>query len=155
MTINTIAMMKRGVMGLAAGASLGLAAIPAHAQDDSYYDSGYAPAATSSYDDSRYVDEEGLTVTAPRHIGRSAIGADIDEVSASRTVRYDDLDVDTGYGAHVLKVRIERAARDACDQLDRDYPYTADSDSHDCYSAAVRDGLHDAAYQIGYTPNDW
>ncbi|MGA0604009.1 UrcA family protein [Caulobacter sp. KR2-114] len=155
MTINTIAVMKRGVMGLAAGAfSLGLAAIPAHAQDDGYYDNGYAPA--SSYDDnSRYVDEEGLTVTAPRHLGRSAIGADIDLVSASRTVRYDDLDVDTGYGAHVLKARIERAARDACDQLDRDYPYDADNGARDCYADAVRHGLHDAAYQIGYTPGDW
>lgn len=148
MTINTIAMLKRGAMGLAAGAfSLGLAAIPAHAQDDGYYDNGYG--AASSYED------EGVTVTAPRHVGRSAIGADIDLVSASRTVRYDDLDVDTGYGAHLLKARIERAARDACDQLDRDYPDAADGDGHDCYSDAVRDGLHDAAYQIGYTPYDW
>lgn len=148
MTINTTAMIKRGVLGLAAGAfSLGLAAIPAHAQDDGYYGG-------SSYDDN-YTTADGVTVTAPRHLGRSAIGAPIDLVSASRTVRYDDLDLDTGYGAHVLKARIERAARDACDQLDRDYPYAADGDGHDCYGDAVRDGLHDAAYQIGYQPYDW
>ena len=153
MTINTIAMMKRGAMGLAAAAfSLGLAAIPAHAQDDGYYDNGYN--SSSSYDDS-YTTTEGVTVTAPRHVGRSEIGADIDLVSASRTVRYDDLDVGTGYGAHVLKARIEHAAREACDQLDRDYPDAADRDGRDCYSDAVRDGLHDAAYQIGYEPSDW
>lgn len=152
MTINTTAMIKRGVMGLAAGAfSLGLAAIPAHAQDEGYYDNGYS---SSSYD-SDYTTADGVTVTAPRHLGRSAIGAPIDLVSASRTVRYDDIDVDTGYGAHVLKARIERAARAACDQLDRDYPDAADGDGHDCYADAVRDGLHDAAYQIGYQPYDW
>lgn len=155
MTINTTAMIKRGVMGVAAGAfSLGLAAIPAaHAQDDGYYDNGYS--SSSSYDDNDYTTTDGVTVTAPRHLGRSAIGAPIDLVSASRSVRYDDLDVDSGYGAHVLKARIERAARDACDQLDRDYPNGVDGDGRDCYTDAVRNGLHDAAYQIGYQPNDW
>jgi UrcA family protein len=142
MTLNTAALMKRGVMGLAAGAfSLGLAAVPAHAQD-SYYDNG----------DSTTVDD--LTVTAPRHVGRSAIGADIDEVTASRVVDYRDLDVGTDWGAHELKARIQRAAASACDELDRDYPNTVD-DGNDCYRDAVRHGLQDASYQIGYRPYDW
>ncbi|MBS0412063.1 MAG: UrcA family protein [Proteobacteria bacterium] len=141
MTINTAALIKRGLMGAAAGAfSLGLAAIPAHAQD-TYYDN-----------DDQSV--EGVTVTAPREVGRSAIGAPIEAVSASRVVDYRDLDVGSDWGARELKVRIQRAAASACDQLDRDYPNTVD-DGNDCYRDAVRHGLQDASYQIGYRPYDW
>jgi len=145
MTPSTIALMKRGVLGLAAGAfSLGLAAIPAHAQDDGrYYDNGYSSPASD--DDDTY----GVTVTAPHRWD------DVDHVSASRTVRYGDLDINTDYGAHILKARIERAARSACRELDRDYPDASDAPGRGCYDDAVRHGLQDASYQIGYRPSDW
>ena len=141
MTINSAALIKRGLVGAAAVAfNLGLAAIPADAQ--------------GAYSDNDDQGVEGVTVTAPRQVGRSAIGAPIEEVSASRVVDYRDLDVGSDWGARELKARIQRAAASACDQLDRDYPYTVDA-GDDCYRDAVRNGLQDASYQIGYRPYGW
>lgn len=71
---------------------------------------------------------------------RSAIGAPIENVSVSREVRYDDLDLRTEWGAHVLRARIVRTARAACRELDRRYPssyYPATSDSPPCVEWAV------------------
>lgn len=66
-----------------------------------------------------------ITVIAPRTIntvGRSAIGAPIQDISMSRAVSYTDLDLRTPAGQGELANRITVAARDACDQLDREYP---------------------------------
>lgn len=105
------------------------------------------PAAAQSYhnpyDDDPYT-TSGITVTAPpSHERDSATGAPIGWVSASRVVRYDDLDLSRGWGMRTLHARIERAARSACDELDNAYPITA-SDSPPC----VREAVRQAMYQI-------
>ena len=120
--------------------------LPTQAQD-SYY---------GNYDRSAYDQDygtvEGLTVSPRRRvIGRSAIGAPIELVQASRVVSYRDLDLNSDYDAHVLKVRIERAAHSACDELSNRVD-VIDADSNDCYHDAVRDGLDQVAYNIGYEP---
>ena len=65
-----------------------------------------------------------------------------ERVSASRLVRYRDLDIDSPSGARELHYRIERAARDACQELDDRYP-NAMSDNGDCVGDAVRNAEHD------------
>lgn len=159
MTFNTTSFTKRALCGVAAGVfSLSLAAIPAHAQDNSYGD--------RSYDDGRYVQSsydddtvEGITVR-PHHrvVGRSAIGAPIEEITASRVVSYRDLDLSTGNDRHILKARIEQAAQSACEELNNRAD-VLDSDSADCYHDAVRDGLSQVSYNSyesrGYEPRGW
>ena len=86
----------------------------------------------------------GIVVTAPPHSERdSATGAPIEWSSASRVVRYGDLDLSRRWGVRELHARIERAARSACDELDSAYPLTA-SDSPPC----VREAVRQAMYQI-------
>ncbi|HWA60657.1 MAG TPA: UrcA family protein [Caulobacteraceae bacterium] len=133
------------MLPLTAVAALGAAAVavPAHAQP---YDDGYG------YSDATEV--PGVTVEAPRVLGRTAIGAPIQLVSTSRVVDLSDLDLSTGWGAHEMRVRIERAARDACDQLDRDY-LTIDQGSSDCYRQAVNNAMYDAEDRLGFEPAGW
>lgn len=119
-----------------ASLTLGLGAAPVHAQS-AYDDDGAAPYETS-----------GVTVYAPRTVGRSDIGAPIQEVRASRVVRFDDLDLDSRWGAHVLKVRIERAANQACDELDQDYPIS--DDSTPCRQTAVDHAMYQVREMTGY-----
>jgi UrcA family protein len=122
--------------GVALGAlGLALVALPVAAQ--SYYDND--PGYTS----------DDLTVTAPRTLGRSAIGAPIRNVSESRIVQTSDLDLGTSWGARELRRRIESAARSACDDLDARYPITSE-DSPDCYRTAVRDAMMQAEDLTGY-----
>ena len=84
----------------------------------------------------------GVTVIAPRHAERdSATGAPIETVMASRVVRFDELDLSKAWGMRALHVRVERAARSACDELDARYPITA-SDSPPCVRAAVRRAMY-------------
>jgi UrcA family protein len=96
----------------------------------------------------RYDDDpstvSGIVVTAPPSSARdSATGAPIEWASASRVVRYGDLDLSRRWGVRELHARIERAARSACDELDSAYPLTA-SDSPPC----VHDAVRQAMYQI-------
>ncbi len=91
----------------------------------------------------------GEIVVSPPVLGRSAIGAPIRLVSTSRVVRFGDLDLGAPWGRHELRVRIERAARNACDDLEARYPVTAD-DSPDCYRTAVRNAMVDAEDLTGY-----
>ncbi|MDR3511778.1 MAG: UrcA family protein [Caulobacteraceae bacterium] len=126
-----------GRLGLAAAASLALSAAPIWAQAQQAYDQGYAGPSGG------YPDEmSGVTVYAPRYVGRSATtGAPIELVRASRVVDYSDIDPDTEWGAHVLRTRIERAARSACDELDAEYPIST-SDNPPCVDEAVRNAMH-------------
>jgi UrcA family protein len=122
---------------------------PAYSSPD---DRGYAPPPPAydqpgyqqqsySYDEPNTVGD--VVVRAPRRERRdSATGAPIEWVSTSRVVRYDDLDLSTGWGAHVLRERVSRAAHDACGELDARY-VTIDSDDSSC----VRSAVHDALYQ--------
>lgn len=84
----------------------------------------------------------GVTVIAPRRAERDgATGAPIEFVLATRIVRYDDLDLSREWGMHALRVRVERAAEAACDELDARYPITA-SDSPPCVRVAVRQAMY-------------
>ncbi len=125
----------------AAGALLAGSAARAQPYDDYDYDSG--PSTVGE-----------LTVTAPYTVGRSAIGAPIQEVRASRIVEFRDLDLDTAWGAHALRARIRYAARSACEELDARYPVTVDDPSN-CYQNAVRTGFQRAAYVTGYRIADY
>jgi UrcA family protein len=102
----------------------------------------------------RYDDDpstvSGIVVTAPRHSARdSATGAPIEQVSASRVVRYGDLDLSRHWGVRELRARIERAAQSACDELDNAYPLTG-WDNRPC----VRDAVREAMYQVPSDDDD-
>ena len=80
---------------------------------------------------------ETVIVAVPRQRPeRSEIGAPIRDVSISREVRFDDLDLSTDSGARHLRNRIEYTARALCTRLDVAYP-VATSDSPPCYQSAV------------------
>jgi UrcA family protein len=86
----------------------------------------------------------GVTVTAPRHTTRdAATGAPIEWASTSRVVRYDDLDLSRRWGVRELRVRIARAARSACDELDTTYPVDAPNNPP-CVRNAIRNALADS-----------
>jgi len=74
---------------------------------------------------------------------RSAIGAPIEEVSLSRAVPYDDLDLRTDWGVRELHERIRATAHRLCRRLDFLYPIST-SDSPPCYRTAVEDAMYQA-----------
>jgi UrcA family protein len=139
-----------------AAAALAIAALAgagsAQAQPYGYDDPDYAAAPPPAYDADATVG--GLTIYAPRSYERSAIGAPIETVRESRVVPTDDLDLDTGWGAHVLRVRIQRAAGDACRDLDYRYP-AAGAEGPDCYRTAVRHAMYETVDRLGYVPPTW
>jgi len=55
-------------------------------------------------------------------VGRSDIGAPIEQMSLRAHVRYSDLDLATSSGAATLKSRVSDAARLTCRDLDKMYP---------------------------------
>src|SRR5437660_1799566 len=117
MTARTIRNAGLGATALAGALALSLLAPGARAQpyDDRTYDEAPPPA----YDEGPAPSVGELVVIAPRaYEGRSAIGAPIETVRERRVVYTADLDLSTRWGAHVLKRRIEHAARDACADLD-------------------------------------
>jgi UrcA family protein len=127
---------------ISAVAALGLSFTAAQAQP--YY--GDEPDA--------YSYAPGVTVTAP-HRERSSIGAPIETVRVSRVVDVSDLDLGTGYGRHIMRERVRRAATDACRDLDLmpGYVPVADESDVDCYHRAVDDALANAptGVDVDYT----
>ena len=116
-----------GCIGVATISSLAFIAAPAQAQP-AYAGDGYAYSTNAP----------SVTVYAPRRFDRdSATGADIDVVQASRVVDTQDLDLSTNWGMHALNVRVDRAAREACNEIDRRYPDTVLDDNATCVSHAV------------------
>jgi UrcA family protein len=116
-------------------AALGLSLSTAQAQP--YYDQYPSDAYTYSTDN-------GVTVYArPYRQERSYNGAPIERLSASRVVDISDLDLDSGYGRHIMRERIERAATDACRDLDTLPGYVPDVGENDvdCQRRAVNDAL--------------
>lgn len=93
---------------------------------------------------------EVVTVTAPPpHLRqRSEIGAPIVNVSLSREVRFDDLDLRTASGAHALRSRVRQTARALCRQLDEQYLVTED-DGNSCINTALDDAMAQADSAIG------
>lgn len=133
-----------GCLGLAAAASVAVAAVPAPASAQSDYSQG------GGYDEGYQgpPDEVGaVTVYASPRLGHdAATGAPYELVSASRVVDYSDLDPYSAYGAHVLRVRIQRAAEDACNQIDAEYPNTTD-DQPPCVRTAVQRAMYDVHHR--------
>jgi len=126
---------------LAGTAALALfAALPAKAQD------------RTTYVDYTNGGPERVEVIAPRG-ERSEIGAPIEYRSISREVRFDDLDLTTGRGAHILRARVRETARALCERLNVRYP-VATSDSPPCYSTAVADAMDQADEAIAQARRD-
>jgi len=88
---------------------------------------------------------EEVIIEAPRYHApqRSTIGAPIEDVAMSRTIRFDDLDLRTPWGARALRDRIAYTARKLCNQMDFAYPIST-SDSPPCYRTAYEDGMAQA-----------
>jgi UrcA family protein len=88
---------------------------------------------------------EEVIIEAPRYHApqRSTIGAPIEDVAMSRTIRFDDLDLRTPWGAHALRDRIAYTARTLCNRMDFVYPVST-SDSPPCYRTAYEDGMAQA-----------
>jgi UrcA family protein len=78
---------------------------------------------------------------------RPEIGAPIENLSLSREVRFDDLDLRTSGGAIALRDRVRQAALNLCQQLENQY--VAMDDSRPCYRTAYDDAMDqvDAAVQ--------
>ena len=119
----------------ALAATFGLSFAPAHAQP--------------SYDDNSY-QTGGITVYARPYYGRTPSGAPIVVAHATRVVDTSDLDLSTSWGVRALRDRIERAAYQACNDLDNQYtmglyPLADDSDA-DCEANATADAMAQAGF---------
>jgi len=132
---------RKYLVGIGALACVGVggAALPAQAQG--YYDQG-------AYADS---DMDGVTVYAPYRAERDgATGAPIETVRASRVVYFHDIDPNSRWGHHVLVRRIRGAARDACQQIDREAPLTDNMDDNTCVRNATQRAMDDVDSMTGY-----
>ncbi|HKD23544.1 MAG TPA: UrcA family protein [Rhizomicrobium sp.] len=97
---------------------------------------------------------ENVIVSAPP-VGRSYIGAAIRNVSVSRTVRTDDLDLRTEEGAQQLRNRVFFTADSLCHWLNAMNPIDAEGwssgmwprDSR-CYRDAVQGGMKQAVNAV-------
>jgi len=103
-----------------------------------------------------YETREEITVYAPyvhhRTIGRSAIGAPIEEISLSRGVDYSDLDLSRWDDVQLLDYRIRQAAYVACDALNREYPESLypsyQSSASNCVARATNEGRAQARLAV-------
>ena len=84
----------------------------------------------------------GVTVTAPRFIGREANGTPIERVSISATVRVADLDLKTPRGVGELNKRVRDVAASLCKSLEADYPIGTPE-----YTACVKESVRAASSQ--------
>lgn len=105
-----------------------------------------APAARAQdaygYDDSSYSGPERVIVEAPRyHEMRGYLGGKIVDVSMSREVRIDDLDLRSPWGRRELRARISTTAAEICSNLSRMYPIGV-TGSPPCYEQAVARAMH-------------
>jgi UrcA family protein len=92
---------------------------------------------------------EEVIVRAPPYHGpqRSEIGAPIEDVSLSREVRFDDLDLRSTSGQDTLRDRIRQTALSLCQEIENRYPVTADG-SPPCYRTAFDDAMDQAESAI-------
>jgi UrcA family protein len=117
---------------------------------------GNVPYAASDYGVDTSATVGDITVYATPRQERSYNGAPIDMVRVSRVVPIADLDLSTYAGVHELHSRVERAAADACDQLDNTPGLIpVQGDDSDCQHDAVRRAMDQAPiadrdYDRGY-----
>jgi UrcA family protein len=112
------------------------------------------PSIAQPYDrpSDRYSDEYpgqvGEIIVTPDYRGeRTYNGAPIERVYVSRVVDISDLDLSTGWGVRTLRSRVERAAADACDELDQQWVsgrYPIEGNDADCKARAVRRAMRQA-----------
>lgn len=93
---------------------------------------------------------EELTIIAPHQVhrkavGRSTIGAPIEEISLTHKVDYSDLNLLKSQDVDTLKARVTDVAKEGCDELDQLYPFDKDSDKN---RQCVRDATSQAMAQI-------
>jgi UrcA family protein len=115
---------RHAVGVVAAAGAMALACGAAQAQP-----TGYGP--PPGYDD--YGPTAGGVVVSPPYRARSWNGAPVQMVRASRVVPVADLDLNSPWGQHALYERVQRAAADACYEIDMSwtrglYPTGEDSD---------------------------
>jgi UrcA family protein len=120
-----------------------------------------APVAAQSGDYGYDSSSSAIIVTGPhsRRVGRSSSGAPIIEREAVMTVDYSDLDLSTAMDRDRLYMRVDAAARNACDELDDAFGVAdpALSEPADCRADAVhrargqvRDAIERARYYRNY-----
>jgi len=119
---------------LSGAAAFGLAT---SGQAQPYYDE-------PSYDQPYAATTGDIVVHTPRYRQEHTFsGAPIVWARTSRVVDYSDLDLATGWGVRVLHSRVERAAADACDALDRQWVaglYSMEANG-DCINRAVDEAM--------------
>jgi len=131
-------MMKSHLLcaALLVGGAFTLGTASANAQDYGSYDNDVYQNAPENYE-----------VITPRPKPQSKFGAPYVNRSLSQEVYFDDLDLRTNRGAHILRSRVRLTARLLCRDLDERYPVTADN-SPPCYRNAAENGLYQADMAI-------
>ena len=97
----------------------------------------------------------GITVRAPHpYVRQPVTGAMVRLDQVSYVVSLSDLDLSTRRGAVLAKARIERAAKDVCQDVQDRYG-TDEEVAGGCYVAAVRDALIQTERLSGYPIVAW
>jgi UrcA family protein len=135
----------RAVAVSGACAALALFAAPADAQ--------LSP--TGAGDKSAYGVGDITVYAHHRYATQPTTGERVRMDSISMTVPLDDLDLATRRGARIAKARIERAARDVCDEVQLNYPKDVEPAVGSCYTHAVRDAVAQAQDVAGYPILAW
>ena len=130
---------RRATVALSlAAASLALTVSPARADPWNSYDTA-----------------AGITVRAPHpYVRQPVTGAIVRLDQVSYVVSLSDLDLSTRRGAVLAKARIERAARDVCQEVEDRYG-KGEEVNGGCYATALRDALLQTERLSGYPIVAW
>jgi UrcA family protein len=100
-------------------------------------------AAAMAAEELEEVTVEAKPIPSRNIVGRTHSGLPIEQVTLDHHVSYADLDLVTHAGAMELHSRVQKAAKEACDQLDMVFPTQA-AMARECTAQAI----HDAADQV-------
>lgn len=128
-----------------AAAAIGLGCAPQVSAQP--YDDEPGAYAAQDYGRDTAAELGGVTVRPSYRPDQTFDGIPTQRVYASRVVPIDDLDLSTRWGVHELHSRVVRAASDACNQLDAQWPqglYPIDSSDGNCKARAIRHAMRDA-----------
>jgi len=98
--------------------------------------------------------EKVVVVALRNHVERSRFGGTVRNISLSRAVRFDDLDLSTPWGRSELRTRVRVMAGNLCGQLERRYPINL-SRGPSCYRWAVSNAMRRAEEVIGDSRYDY